>query len=475
MNSLCLRNFDPNSVEIFNNTDIQYYYIEDLEHIAPTLIKAFQKAGYLIYGQAGRRPKNGKWISVCATGIQSPTVFWIKTSDGATLLNYSSFDTQKRGVPEEEMEKIITQVHSFMSREEKWTTSNNLIKYKIGTMLESQCELFDIEEKNYYYLTLAMKGGANHVMKLQRKLPIELHLDYHQIYGYVMANEEFPMGKPEIKQGFHPHPFAIYQFGEGTYARLKKNGFPIIPKSLGEQGMVGADGEWFDAGLEIPFICDVDLNTMTNNYEFANNKVNIVSTMYYPKSFKGSVYFKPIINEIYTKRKQFKGQPEERFFKILNEVLPGHFERRSYHGGFWVKNFQPNSNPRQVARYNPKVGIFITAYARRMLDKLLHMLPHDKVIGYDTDCVFYEGTKNSLPYEVLDMFGPEMGQLHDDGFYVDVFHNASKSYYGFDAITGEPFTKIAGLSKDGKAWSWNKELREFELKEVKGGLQDEER
>lgn len=86
-----------------------------------------------------------------------------------------------------------------------------------------------------------------------------------------------------------------------------------------------------------------------------------------------------------------------------------------------------------------------------MLDKLLHMLPHDKVIGYDTDCVFYEGTKNSLPYEVLDMFGPEMGQLHDDGFYVDVFHNASKSYYGFDAITGEPFTKIAGRSKDGKA------------------------
>lgn len=73
---------------------------------------------------------------------------------------------------------------------------------------------------------------------------------------------------------------------------------------------------------------------MLNNYEFADGQVRIVKTLYYPESFKGSVHFKPIINEIYTKRKQFKGQPEERFFKILNEVLPGHFERRSYYGGF---------------------------------------------------------------------------------------------------------------------------------------------
>ena len=73
---------------------------------------------------------------------------------------------------------------------------------------------------------------------------------------------------------------------------------------------------------------------MIRNYEFKDNYIGICATLYYPNAFKGSEWFKPIVDEIYTKRKLYKGQPEERFYKILNEVLPGHFERRSYYGGF---------------------------------------------------------------------------------------------------------------------------------------------
>lgn len=80
-------------------------------------------------------------------------------------------------------------------------------------------------------------------MKLQRKLPVELHLDYHQIYGFIMAHEDFPVGKPIEKEGFFPHPFAIYCLQPGTLARVKKTGFPIIPKGFGEMGMAGADGK----------------------------------------------------------------------------------------------------------------------------------------------------------------------------------------------------------------------------------------
>ena len=116
-----------------------------------------------------------------------------------------------------------------------------------------------------------------------------------------------------------------------------------------------------------------------------------------------------------------------------------------------MKNFQPSKDITSTHRYNPKIGIFITAYARQMLDYLLHQFPHDKVIGYDTDCVFFAGTHNALPYAVLSMFGDNPGQVHEDGFYRDVYHRASKSYYGFDAVTGESFTKIAGLSRSGKA------------------------
>ena len=63
-----------------------------------------------------------------------------------------------------------------------------------------------------------------------------------------------------------------------------------------------------------------------------------------------------------------------------------------------------------------------------MLDLLLHKFPHNKVIGYDTDCVFFNGTLSEIPYSVLEMFGPEPGQVHEDGYYYDVFHKASKSY-----------------------------------------------
>ena len=439
-------------------------YVCDLNHFAPILIKEAKESNIPIYGSAGRKPR-GTWISVCATGMNQPTTYWIKLSTGTILLNYSSFDTKKEMVPEDDMIRIVNQIEAFEPSLE-WTTSNRLIEKKIPFFLEKQCTLSE-KEKNYYdYLDVALRGGANHVMMPHQNIQVETHIDYHQIYAYVMSKFDYPCGEPVEVEGYYEHPFAIYTIEPGTMARVKSDGYPIIPIGQDYTGMAGANGEWFDAGEVIQFISDVDLNTMIRNYEFKDDYIGICSTLYYPDHFKGQDWFKPLVDEIYSKRKQYRGQPEERFYKILNEVLPGHFERRSYYGGFWVKNFQPNKDKTSARRYNPKIGIFITAYARRELDKLLHMFPHDKVIGYDTDCVFFAGTKNALPYAVLDILGDNPGQVHEDGYYRDVYHKASKSYYGFDAVTGESFTKIAGLSRSGKAWAWNAEIQEYELKEV---------
>lgn len=440
-------------------------YVCDLNHNAPKLINEARRNGIAVYGSAGRKPSAGKWISICASGKFLPTTYWIKFSTGTILLNYSSFDTKKELVPEHEMKRVVAQIEEFEPSLE-WSTSNRLIEKKIPLFLERQCELTNTEYKHYDYLDVALRGGANHVMRNQEDIQLETHIDYHQIYAYVMSKEEFPFGDPIEVEGYFEHPFAIYALEPGTMARVKKDGYPLIPIGQDYTGMAGANGEWFDAGTTLQFISDVDLNIMIRNYEFKDNYIGICATLYYPNTFKGSEWFKPIVDEIYKKRKFYKGQPEERFYKILNEVLPGHFERRSYYGGFWVKDFQPNKDSTTPHRYNPKIGIFITAYARRELDKLLHQFPHDKVIGYDTDCVFFAGSRNALPYSVLDMFGDNPGQVHEDGYYRNVYHKASKSYYGFDAITGESFTKIAGMSKSGYAWAWNKDMREYELKEV---------
>lgn len=308
-------------------------YVCDLNHNAPTLINEAVRLGIAVYGSSGRKPSSGKWISVCASGTFQPKTYWIKLSTGTVLLDYSSFDTKKDEVPEEEMYRVVTQIEAF-EPSLTWSTSNRLIEKKIPMFLEKQCQLTTDETQYYDYLDVALRGGANHVMKPQTDIQLETHIDFHQIYAYVMTKNEFPMGSPIEVEGYFEHPFAIYTLEPGTMARVKKDGYPIIPIGQDYTGMAGANGEWFDAGEVIQFISDVDLNIMLRNYEFKDNYVGICSTLYYPNSFKGSEWFKPIVDEIYTKRKQYKGQPEERFYKILNEVLPGHFERRSYYGGF---------------------------------------------------------------------------------------------------------------------------------------------
>lgn len=449
--------------EFYFNMKPTRVYVCDLTHQAPSFVKKAKDSGATVYGGKGRRGQ-GKWISVLTTGSSSPKTYWIKLSNGVEIIDYSGFDTNKDFVNEEEMARIIGCAHNFEPSLE-WATANRMVEYKLDDFLEFQCSLSDFEKAYYDFLDVALRGGANHVMKNQQNIIRETHVDYHQLYASVMKAERFPCGDPIMVDGYYPNEFAIYALEPGCMARVKKDGYPIIPIGQDTTGMAGANGEWFDAGQVVQFICDPDLQTMLENYEFKDNEVRIAATLYYPDTFSGAEYFGSTIDEIYENRLKYKGQPEERFFKILNEVMPGHFERRTYHGDFWKKDFTPNTS-HTVTRYNPKIGIFITAYGRQRLNWLLHQFDHDKVVGYDTDCVFFAGTMNAIPQSVKDKFGDLPGQLHEDGIYRDVFHKASKSYWGFNAITGEAFTKIAGTSKSGKTWSWNADIKEYELKEV---------
>ena len=109
--------------------------------------------------------------------------------------------------------------------------------------------------------------------------------------------------------------------------------------------------------------------------------------------------------------------------------------------------------------------MFINAYGRQLLNAVLHMFPHNKIAGYDTDCAFFCGKPEEVPAAVIALFGDGIGQLHFDGIYKDVIHKASKHYYGFDLEANAPFKKQSGLSKSGMVWYWNAAKREYELKE----------
>ena len=145
MRSLC--HSKVKTLQEYMNMEPSRIYVCDLNHVAPTLIKQAKTLNIPIYGSSGRRPK-GQWISICATGKFQPTTYWIKLSTGTILLNYSSFDTKKEIVPEEDMQKIVTQIEEFEPSLE-WTTSNRLIEKKVPAFLEWQCQLSD-KEKEYY-------------------------------------------------------------------------------------------------------------------------------------------------------------------------------------------------------------------------------------------------------------------------------------------------------------------------------------
>ena len=58
-----------------------------------------------------------------------------------------------------------------------------------------------------------------------------------------MRKYDCPCGEPVEVDGYYEHPFAIYTIEPGTMARLKKDGFPLIPIGQDYTGMAGADGE----------------------------------------------------------------------------------------------------------------------------------------------------------------------------------------------------------------------------------------
>ena len=275
-----------------------------------------------------------------------------------------------------------------------------------------------------------------------------------------MISHNFPCLQPKIVDGYFPHEFGLYLIACGR-ARLKKDGYALLSQVLQEK-MAGLDGEWFDLASTIGCICDPDLKLLYENYEVED--MGISQTIYYPNSFSGEKEFTDVVKEIYNNRKKSEGSIK-RFYKLMNEYLAGFFERTYSKGTWWNAN-EPIETKPKLSKRNPIVGIFITAYGRQQLNALLHAFPHDKVIGYDTDCVFFRGKPDEVPPSVLAKFGEEMGQLHFDGIYKNVIHKASKSYSGWDLETNDFFNKQAGASKNGMRWSWNKESKIYEIKEV---------
>lgn len=429
------------------------YYIKDLKHQAPTLINEAEKLNIKIYkGDARRKTTKQKWIKIFTYGLRTPTTLYIEFSNGVKLYDYSMFDKNENPDPQEALE-----VCEILAENNYPLTGCKLLRdsWLKTSIKEKPYTLSDLEKETHFMLSMALRGGANCVLDYN-KIDYETHVDYHQLYAYVMTTHTFPMGSVKGVDGYEPHEFGIYHIVEGR-AKLKKNGYALLSIIGLDTKMAGADGEWFDLASTIGCICDPDLTLLFENYEVEDLAIDY--TLYYSSSFEGRIHFSPTAKQIYEGRMGSTGA-KKRFYKLMNEYLAGYFERTTNICSWWESM---NKKPirARATKYNPCIGIFILAYARRLLNSLLHMFPKEKVAGYDTDCVFFKGKPEEINKKVMQKFGDAMGQLHFDGIYKDVVHVASKHYYGFDLEENEPFKKQSGMSKSGYGWRFNRERGEY--------------
>lgn len=446
------------NLDYYLNCPDSRIYVKDLAHQGPTLIKEAQQRGMKIYhGEAKNKSKKIEWLWHFSVGRKtSPEVKKIQFHNNCWLLDYSNFDPNLE-VEEQDMEPVVNLIASY----DHPITGCGVIKQLLRPGVAALTNNFtDAEKHSYSMLQQALRGGANFVLN-KELIPFETHIDYHQMYAYVMTHFDFPALGAKTVAGYYPHHFGIYRIASGK-AKLKPNGYPLLCSKCGTK-MAGGNGQIFDLAIEIGSICDPDLKLLFKHYDVYD--LNIEETLYYTIPFSGEKEFANITQKIYDGRKQSTGALK-RCYKLLNEYMAGYFERTLKVSYRWTTFDAPDSDKLTRKFYNPKVGIFILAYARQMLDRLLDMIPREKVIGYDTDAVFFAGMPSDVPKIVHSCCGPEIGQFHFDAILKDVTHVASKHYYGYDLEKGEDFYKCSGVSKSGQVRRWNKKTLEYELREV---------
>lgn len=399
-------------------------------------------------GDARRKTEKQRWLQHLTVGAINPSVFQIKLSNGVRILDYSKFDP----TPADELTVEYMQPLANLLVVEYGApiTPTAIIRSQIPllntvqgkNMYGSQTLKFTEEQRAYGHQ--ALFGGAVYNMRSNGAYSLienETHIDYHQMYAHIMKNYPFPDVSSgfTVTPGYEPHPLAVYHFCGGRI-KLKKDGFPLIALDHQHDG----DREsYFESWTKMPwqYLTEPDLQTLFNNFEVdPKNPLEIDETFRYNRSVDGALIFGNFIDEIYKKRMNSEGSIK-RFFKMLNEYLPGSFERRGDDGGFWQDFSGPI--PGKRAQYNSIIGAFITSYGRQLLNSLLHTFPHERVIGYDTDCVFFNGTPDEIPAKVMSRFGDGVGQLHFDGIYQKVRHLSPKQYYGLD--DGKIFGKFSAV------------------------------
>ena len=263
----------------------------------------------------------------------------------------------------------------------------NISKSRILTLPGLSLSIFRKNYPNNYLLIARLRlrednfirksyfGGRNEIY-----IPISEHSYYYDInslYGYIMANNDFPIGRPikiDILESFNIEAF--YGFCEVIVKVIDNGKLPVLPIKLGKDELIS-----YPTGIFKGIYFSEEL-------KLAKKQGTIILKILAAYKFeKQSNLFKEYISKIYNLRLNESNKELKKTYKLLINGLYGRLALSIENQRIIPVSENSEVIVKQTKNFNVAVASAITSLARIYVYKLLE--PFQKnLIYWDTDGIF---------------------------------------------------------------------------------------
>ena len=485
-----------------------YVFVKDLTHRGISILDEMKTNKKLYIGKMTRHV-NDNWFNYNICGSEAPEIKEYQWKN-VKMRSYEPLLGDKDYTEEQIVDALSYIYTNFPGTYGSLPKSpSSIVEHALNVTKYMNCSNPIVIE----FAHNAFQPGAVHILpqNINKKMEYETHLDIHQAYAAIMSRKIFPVGNPDYIQAETATDEEFNSLFEcpaiihlcGGKIKLKENGFPLLQQSqkqkavslnkwsrgtmvLSEYNKIYDISELYD-GL---YLTSPAYEVLLENYEVIE-PLQILDGIVWKETKQG--IGANFIAKLYNLRMTTTNPALKSFAKLCNEYCAGMFQRKYViEENAWV-DLDGNKQKTSVKRkkLNCVIGDFITDYLRLEISHLLQKLPHNWIIGYDTDGIFINQPVENIEPLVADILGDTPGFCHFDGIYRDVIHVANKQYYGY-TVDGKIFGKLAGIINGTKVaeqllsgvpedkifitnYIWNKSIKNYVLAETKakiGGRND---
>ena len=470
-----------------------YIFVKNLTYTGINIYKEMIKNSNKVYiGQLKRHVKDN-WFNFKITGKETPEILEYRWKN-VIMRSYEPLLGEGDYTPKQIQDALNYIYQNFPGERDTFArTPSSIVK----RALNPERYMITDDKDVLRFSHNAFQPGATHIMPqfLNKTLDYETHLDIHQAYAHIIMNEKLPLGIPTYTAEIPTDNRLYIAHYIGGKIKLKKGGFPLIQdttkkyslKKKTKDTMVFSDyNTVYDIGDLIGglYLTKPAFEVLLENYDIIE-PLEFLGAIVWPGYQTGTG--QTFIKKLYDLRTTTTNPALKNFAKLCNEYCAGMFERKtSKYSGYWEDLDGTKQEVHTGGRLNCSIGDFITDYLRLKISHTLQLLPHDWIVGYDTDGIFINQPVEKIEPLVKGLLGPQPGQFHFDGIYKQVKHLANKQYYGY-TIDGKIFGKLAGVPNGDKVaaqllngadpndimvecYAWNQETNNYELTTKKANL-----